>query len=743
MIVRVYVPSWKDLIKISEKPQDLDIAAGRYGEWYDLVVDREGLNKIIASGVPYEVTVYSLEFEKEKVRGAYLSYTEMNDSLKNFALNYPSICKIDSLPNTTYEGRWIYGVKISDNVHLEEDDEPGFTIDGCHHSREWATPQAVLFFADSMLRSYGVVPEIAEIINTTEIYCFPLINVDGYVHDYPGANWWRKNREFFVSDTGTDPNRNYGGACNGEVDGYWGAADENQASHHPNSERFCGAYAFCGDEIWAYTTYIREHKIITGFSLHSYGEQVMYPWGYKGTGTPDATLYDSKGNYMASMMQCLPVGSGTYTPGQSYYNPYPSCGNTRDWVYGYNKWVAGLSALFYGAEIGDIFYEPQGNLDFISRQVFKAAKYLAGFADSLILVTEGFVPPPEIYPIGTVEQDFTIYWHAKNSNDNNPTQWELVELSDPSTIEDDLESGTDRWILEGFTLSGSEYHSGTHSFFSGNIDDMNHAVRTAYPYLVQTGDSVTFWCWYNLETNYDVAVVEASENTKEWFCIDTMRYNGNSSGWIRKALPLASWVGKSIYIRFRSMTDSYTLGSGFYVDDIYPVCLFQSVDTVSSSITDTLYAFTGHPEGQYYYYVRGYNTAHGWGDYSCLETTTVVTGIAESPPSDPAINTPSFSIYPNPFEQITEIRYQPAPLRGARPGIPVDSKQKSAASIKIYNSVGQLVKEFNQLTNHQSLINQVTWHGDDDAGRRVSAGVYFIQFTVGGYKQVEKAILLR
>ena len=689
MIVRVYVPTWKDLSRISRKPQDLDIAAGRYGEWYDLVVDREGLNKVIASGVPYEVTVYSLDYEKEKARGTYLSYTEMNDSLRNFATNYPNICKFDSLPNTTYEGRWIYGVKISDDVYLEEDDEPGFTIDGCHHSREWATPQAVLFFADSILRSYEEVSDITEIVNTTEIYCFPLINVDGYVFDYPGMELWRKNREPFGGYIGTDPNRNYGGACNGEVDGYWGAADEYQVSHRPSSETFCGAYAFCGDEIWAYTTYIRDHEISTGFSLHSYGEQVMYPWGYKGTGTPDATLYDAKGNHMASMMECLPVGTGTYTPGQSYYNPYPSCGNTRDWVYGYNKWVAGLSALFYGAEIGDDFYEPQGNLDHISRQVFKAAKYLAGFADSLIFVTEGFVPPPEIYPLGTVGPDFTIYWHAKNTVHNNPTQWELVELSDLSTIEDDLESGADRWILEGFTLSTSQAHSGTHSLFSGNIDDMNHAVRTAHPYSSQPGDSLTFWCWYDLETNYDVAVVEASENTKEWFCVDTARFNGNSGGWIRKAYSLDDWIGKSIYIRFRAMTDGAELGSGFYVDDIYPVCLFQNVDTISSSIPDTLYAFTNHPEGQYYYYVRGYNTTLGWGDYSCLETTTVVTGIAESQDFDAVADAPYLRVFPNPSEGCIEISY----------GIGHSAK---GIELKIYDISGKLIKDFLLSTHHSA-----------------------------------------
>jgi hypothetical protein len=51
MIVRIYVPTWQELRKIDEK--SLDIAAGRYGEWYDLVADDGLLNKVIASGLQF------------------------------------------------------------------------------------------------------------------------------------------------------------------------------------------------------------------------------------------------------------------------------------------------------------------------------------------------------------------------------------------------------------------------------------------------------------------------------------------------------------------------------------------------------------------------------------------------------------------------------------------------------------------------------------------------------------------
>jgi hypothetical protein len=724
MIVRVYVPSWEALQTAFPK-QSLDIASGRTGEYYDLVVDQKGLHQVIATGLTYEVTVVSLEYQKEQVRGSYCSYDDMVDSLQTMAANYPNICRMDSCLIPTYLGRTLYCVKISDNPGVEEQDEPKFTIDGCHHSREWATPQAVLYFADSMLHAYGSVSGITEIINTTEIYCFPVINVDGYDYDYPGGNYWRKNREPFGGSIGADPNRNYGGGCNGEVDGYWGAADEGQCSHDPSGQTFPGSCAFSGDEIQGYTKFIRDHLITTGFSLHSYGEQVMWAWGYKGTGTPDATLYDQKGSYMAGLMQRL--GGGTYTPGQSYYNPYPTCGNTRDWVYGYNKWVAGLSALFYGSEIGTSFYQSQSQLDNISQQVFKAAKYLAGFADSLRLVKDGFVAPPQIYPLGTVGENFTIHWHPVNAFDNNPTHWELVELTDPTVVEDDLESGTTRWVLNGFTLSTSQSHSSSHSYFSGNASNQNNEVRTAHPYLVQSGDSITFWCYHNLETDYDVAVCEVSENGLEWFCIDD-RYNGNSGGWQRKAYSLSPWVGKSVYIRFRAMSDGSVNSGGFYVDDISPVCYFSGVNTISSSIPDTFYTFTGHSEGVFYYFARGNNTAHGWGAYSCLESVDVVVGIAEEQQGG-SIGTCMLYVHPNPFQHSVQITYDGV-IKGAD------------VAFAIYDISGQKVKEYAR-TTPDALRVTLYWDGKDMRGRSLPSGIYFVKIEDNEQNLMEKIVLTR
>jgi len=724
-VVRVYARTWHDLN--SKLPNlDLDIAGARAGEYYDIVADDALTSQIINSGLNYKVLVHDLDVAKEGVRAEYLSYSEVEDSLRQLALDYPDICKFDSLPIPTYEGNWIYGIKISDFPNIEEDDEPGFLIDGTHHAREWACIPVVMFFADSVLNAYNIEPEITEIINTTEIYCFPIINVDGYLHDYPNYLSWRKNREPFGGYIGTDPNRNYAG-CSGDIEGDWGAVDEYQATHRPNYSTFCGAYVNSGDETRALTMYVKERIINAYMSYHSHGELIMWPWGWTGDETPDSSIYNQVGNYMADQVQCLQYG--TYDRGTIYAAIYPVSGSSVDWFYSWCHWVGGISNLSFTTELGDEFYQPVSDLDHIVHQNFKALKYLASFCDSIVLLLDAVVPPPVIYAPGTVGPDYTVAWHAINADDNHPTQWELLELSDPSIILDDLDGGTGRWALEGFTLSTARAHSGTHSLFSGCANDMNHAVRTVHPYLVEADDSVTFWCWYDLQVNRDVAVVEVSENTKEWFNLDTTRFNSNSGGWVRKAYSLEEWLGKSVYIRFRAMTDGATLEEGFYVDDIYPACLFANIDTISSSINDTLYSFTAHPTGEFYYMVRGENSTWGWGDYSCLVRADVGLGTFEGDVSGPTAVTPSISLVQNPFSDQLRIHFT------------LGNVDPQAARLDIYDAVGRLVKSFRFSPN--VVRSTLSWDGRDESGKYLPSGIYFVQFVAGGSKQIKKAVLLK
>ncbi len=163
------------------------------------------------------------------------------------------------------------------------------------------------------------------------------------------------------------------------------------------------------------------------------------------------------------------------------------------------------------------------------------------------------------------------------------------------------------------------------------------------------------------------------------------------------------------------------------------VCLFNNVNVIANNITDTTYAFTNHAVGEYYYYVRGYNTTWGWGGYSCLEKIVVSdVGFPEIKHNDKKGF--MFSVYPNPFTNYCVIKFQFA----THPQFEIISK---LASIKIFDSRGRLVKSFNHLIN--CSFDQVVWSGEGDSGRLLPVGVYFVRLETENFKKVEKIIILR
>jgi carboxypeptidase T len=616
MLVRIYIDDYKDLSKIQLK--SLDIAGRKYEEYFDIVVTPDEYSYVLASGMDCEVIAHNLEMLKEEVRGEYHSYDETTQILRDYVTNFPSLCRLDSI-GPSYEGRWVYVLKVSDEPQLEDSTEPGVLFDALHHSREWATIETVLFYADTLTSGYGSDPTITDLVDNNEIWLIPIVNPDGYVYDYPGGNWWRKNRKPYHGYYGTDPNRNYNGALNEDPYGGWGSVPDNGSiSHYPSSETFCGAYAGFAEVIDAMMDFHREYDINANISYHSYAEEVIWPWAYTNSmKTPDSTAYEDIANEIASRIHR--VGSGYY---QATGSLYPNTGTTRTWVYGYHHYVKGTSCLSYTIEIGTSFYQPEGDLDYIAHENWKGALYLVLKADSIREYLLPDVPSPELTAPDSVSQDsFTVFWSPVSEQWTHPDYWELEQLDNYSYSLDDLESGTSNWVLDGFSLSTTRSHSASHSFYSGASSNIANVAMTKYPYLVNSGDSLSFWCWYDLEYDYDVAVAEVSKDFNEWIQLDEI-FTGSSGGWTHIKYSLEPWVDEALYFRFRALTDDYTLEEGFYVDDISPVPVFGSITSIASSIPDTLYTLTGVAEGTHYYRVRGHND-RGWGNYSNIEKTVV------------------------------------------------------------------------------------------------------------------------
>lgn len=709
MIVRVYTEDYSSLEKI--KLKSLDIAGRKYNEYYDIVVTPEEYEQILSSGMNHKIVTEDIEKLKEQYRRTYHSYSEATGILRNYASNNPSICKLDSI-GPSYEDRWVYVLKISDNPGVEEESEPGILFDGLHHSREWATVEVILFYADTLIQGYGTDPTITSLVDNNEVWLIPIVNPDGYVYDYPAGNYWRKNRKPYLGYMGTDLNRNYNGALNEDPHGSWCSVPSGASiSNYPSSSTFCGAYSGWGDVVAAMMEFHRNHDINANISYHSYAEEIIWPWAYNTSiKTPDSTAYEHIAQEMASRIQAL--GGGNYVASGSLY---PNTGTTRTWVYGFHHFVKGTASLSYTIEVGTSFYQDTSDLENIVHENWEGALFLALQADSIRANLLPEIPAPDFYTPDTVNTDtFSVSWVPVNKQFSGPDRWQLDHLENYQYSMDDIESGTSLWNLYGYTQSSARSYSGSYSLYSGSSDNIANCATTEYPYLVQSGDSLSFWCWYDIEDNYDVTVVEVSEDLNEWIQLDE-RYTGNSGGWVQKKYSLEPWVGKTIYYRFKTVTDDYTLEENFYVDDISPVPEFETISMLDSTITDTTYQIDSMAEGTHYFRVRGHNF-RGWGNYSHISETYVsYSGI-----SGPDIEKKGISLKIEPTRGKLTVFYS---LNNGR-----------KISIKVHDVCGRKIREINRIAAEGSHSITI-----DD----LPSGIWFVTLDAGDKTLREKAIVIR
>lgn len=724
-LVRVNARDYQELCqRIGFKGTSIDIAGKVAGESYDLILDRADLPVVQGSGLKVKVLIDDLGTSRDEFEqfAFYCSYDSMVSIFRGFAADYPAICRLDSI-GQTYLGRWLYAVKVSDNVNVEED-EPEVLLEALHHSREWATPQAARHFCDTLLSNYATDSSFQNLVDNHQIWVIPSVNIDGYDYDYPARRMWRRNRKPYGGGIGCDCNRNYNGGVDTSRMNQWGAlVPGSRSTHHPNDNLFMGPYAFWADCDDAIQNFFRKHTFVAHISMHSYSELVIWPYA-TGVTAPDDAMLSGLGQGMASRMSRL--SGGTYTPSQAN-ELYPTAGAATDWTYGWAHNVGGFPCMGYVYELGTTFYQNLSQVDMIEREAFDGAFYLFTHSDSIVETLEGEVPPPKLAPLdSSATGRFTLYWSRVRQEHNHPDRWEVEELSGLDVFEDDFESGTDMWNLGGFTVSTAQAHSGTQSLFSGSGNNISNYMLTKDPYPVMAGDSLKFWAWYDLENNYDVGIAEVSENGLEWFQLHE-RFTGNSSGWQRYAFPLEPWVGRSVYIRLRSMTDDNTLRTGMYIDDVHPVSAFANRSVLDSAVTDTMYQVSVSSTGTYWYRVRGHNAVWDWNNQGPLEDV-VVTGTGIAGETEPRHETRFVSVSPNPAPGNIRIVYSLA--------------RQGRATVELFDAGGRLVRTLVS-GMQQAGVGSVRWDGRDDSGRELAAGVYYSRLTFGSETQTRRLVLMR
>ena len=226
------------------------------------------------------------------------SYNELTDLLGQLQLDYPEIFNYSSL-GKTWEDKDIWLVKISDNVHVEED-EPGVLFVGGMHGDEKQGYEVVIYTIKALLENYtgpvvnqSFTERVRNVVNNTQLFFFPMLNPDGIE---AGTRKNARPNDCPFGNTlfrGVDINRNSGYK--------WELQDEHPFRYRrsfPFIEKknikypifdfrsiigegcYRGPYPFSEPESMALRQAIEKHNISLYLDYHASAYHILYGWGW-------------------------------------------------------------------------------------------------------------------------------------------------------------------------------------------------------------------------------------------------------------------------------------------------------------------------------------------------------------------------------------------------------------------------------------------------------------------------------
>ncbi|GAA2715064.1 carboxypeptidase T [Actinoplanes palleronii] len=307
---------------------------------------------------------------------AYHNYAEMIADVNAIVAKYPAIASKRVL-GKSYEGRDIVAVKISDNVATDEA-EPEVLYDANHHAREHITVEQALYLMHEFTDDYASDSRIKTIVDSREIWIVPSVNPDGSEYDIATGSYrsWRKNRQPNSGSTavGTDLNRNYSfrwGCCGG-------------SSTTPSSATYRGPSAFSAPETKVIRDFVAgrvvggKQQITATMDFHSYGELVLWPFGYTTAKTATGMTTDDN-NALATLGKQM-AATNSYTAEQSSAL-YITDGDLLDWMWGTYKIFAYTFEMYPKGTSGGGFYPPGSVITAQTARNREAALRLAEIAD--------------------------------------------------------------------------------------------------------------------------------------------------------------------------------------------------------------------------------------------------------------------------------------------------------------------------------------------------------------------------
>lgn len=265
------------------------------GRYFDAVIPSTGVNKAKAilseASLSYTVSIRDLKraidnenppkseiedlMNRNGVPMTWRAYHRIND-IYNYidfiAKNNPDIVSTQIIGYSS-EKRPLKIVKISNNHR----GNTAMWVDGGIHAREWISPAAVTYMIQDLIDEWHNKPDY---IRNIDWYFLPVANPDGYEWTHNYDRLWRKNRARTSNQNcvGVDLNRNF--------EYKWGGKG---VSKSPCSEIYGGSGPFSEPETKAIRDFLigNRARFNGSVSFHSYGQYILYPWGYDNVVPPD------------------------------------------------------------------------------------------------------------------------------------------------------------------------------------------------------------------------------------------------------------------------------------------------------------------------------------------------------------------------------------------------------------------------------------------------------------------------
>lgn len=324
----------------------LDIIRVEPRQFVEILATDLDMSKITENGYSYEVIygdmVKHLQagLSGQLDMGGYHTLDELYTALDSIHTAHPSITTAKSIIGYTsgsYYYQPIYAIKISDNPDVDED-EPEVFYNSLTHAREPMGMEVLLYFMHYLTDNYGSDPRVDSIVNNRELWFVPVVNPDGYRwnQEYApqGGGMWRKNLRYLGNDEwGVDLNRNYG---------YEWGYDNIGSSPYPSSEIYRGPAPFSEPETQAMRDFVVSHDFVFTINYHSYGNLLLYAWGYTPFEPPDRLILQKVADTATSV--------NNYVWGPGYSTIYPTNGDADDWMYG--EQTTKKKSLSFTPEVG-------------------------------------------------------------------------------------------------------------------------------------------------------------------------------------------------------------------------------------------------------------------------------------------------------------------------------------------------------------------------------------------------------